>query len=127
MNTRAGMFALVGPLAVVLGCPTILSFPELPLARREAILRFWASSPIPLVRKVRRPLGQALCCCACKVRRLESAHWLFVFCLLGVALHVLLDAAALRFRPLPRKGSWVQLNEGWGCAGRASRASKASC
>ena len=54
MNSRAGMFALVGPLAFAPGCPAVLSFPELPRARRQAILRFWAMSPIPLVRKVGR-------------------------------------------------------------------------
>ncbi len=54
MNSRAGMFALVGPLALAPGCPAVLSFPELPRARRQAILRFWALSPIPLVRKVGR-------------------------------------------------------------------------
>ncbi|KAK9827599.1 hypothetical protein WJX81_002935 [Elliptochloris bilobata] len=51
MDTKAGMFALVGPLAMMPCCPTILSFPELPRARRECILQFWHLSPIPLVRK----------------------------------------------------------------------------
>ena len=55
MSMKAGMFALVGPLAMVPGCPTVLSFPELPRARREAILNFWQFSPIPLVRKARPP------------------------------------------------------------------------
>lgn len=51
-------------------CHTFSSFARMPLRQREAIVQFWAASPIPLLRKARlamhvlltrKPMMHALC------------------------------------------------------------------
>lgn len=52
LKTGAGTMAVGGPKMLIPKCPMLQPFAKLPLQQREAILQYWASSPIPLLKKV---------------------------------------------------------------------------
>ena len=56
LKTGAGTAAVGGPRMLIPSCPPTAAFASMPLAQREAILQYWSTSPIPLLRKVQIPL-----------------------------------------------------------------------
>ena len=60
LKTGAGTAAVGGPRMLIPSCPPTPAFANMSLEQREAILQYWSTSPIPLLRKV-----QTLFCCDC--------------------------------------------------------------
>ena len=52
LKTGAGTAAVGGPKMLIPSCPPMQAFAKMPLKQREAILQYWSTSPIPLLRKV---------------------------------------------------------------------------
>ncbi|CAL8471472.1 g11014 [Coccomyxa elongata] len=51
LQTGAGTAAVGGPKMLIPRCPCMQPFAKLSLQQREGILQYWASSPIPLLKK----------------------------------------------------------------------------
>ena len=83
LGTGSGT-AAVGPPGMLLSmCPPMQPFAQLPLHQREAILQGWTSSPIPLVKKVRRTsprLRMHAYIHACAQARGEGGGPLYISC-----------------------------------------------
>ena len=52
LRTGPGTAIVGGPSMLLPKCPFMPPFAKMPLKQREAILRWWATGPIPLLRKV---------------------------------------------------------------------------
>ena len=52
LKTGAGTAAVGGPRMLIPSCPPAPAFANMSLEQREAILQYWSTSPIPLLRKV---------------------------------------------------------------------------
>ena len=52
LQTGAGTAAVGGPKMLIPRCTCLKPFAKLSLKQREGILQYWASSPIPLLKKV---------------------------------------------------------------------------
>ena len=63
LRTGAGTAAVGGPRMLIPSCPPAAAFANMPLAQREAILQYWSTSPIPLLRKVQTLLSAARVIC----------------------------------------------------------------
>ncbi len=53
LRTGPGTAIVGGPSMLLPKCPFMPPFAKMPLKQREAVLRWWANGPIPLLRKVR--------------------------------------------------------------------------
>lgn len=60
LRTGPGTAIVGGPSMLLPKCPFMPPFAKMPLKQREAILRWWATGPIPLLRKVNSPLRRAI-------------------------------------------------------------------
>ena len=57
LRTGPGTAIVGGPSMLLPKCPLMPPFAKMPLKQREAILRWWATGPIPLLRKVNLSLS----------------------------------------------------------------------
>ncbi len=53
LRTGPGTAVVGGPKMLIPTCPPMQSFARMSLRQREGILQYWATGPIPLLRKVR--------------------------------------------------------------------------